>query len=234
MCRSGVTYWGKMFSKPHFGAPSFWCINSSFCSPDSVRVVSEGLILPLPEDLRIRNACDAALQTHGMTLCDARVLQLLDERRGLVHLFGYGERRCNLDALRDNYRCKQILKDTKEWFCCRAAIYRSYPQFTLLVFPFTCNNEFQVERVLAGSVAGDAGVDARITAGHGLDDQWVHAVFPHQHLMGRIGADRLSVQLPDEVRSGKAAHLQAGKRTEDRPCECFWDLCLYLLETRVY
>lgn len=73
---------------------------------------------------------------------------------------------------------------------------------------FTCNNELQVEGVLAGSVAGDAGVDAGVAAGHGLDDQRVHTVFPHQHLMGGVGADGLSVQLPDEVWSGQPAHLQ--------------------------
>lgn len=86
--------------------------------------------------------------------------------------------------------------------------------FVLIVL-FTCNDEFQVERILAGSVAGDAGVDACVAAGHRFDDQRVHAVFSHQHLMGRIRADRLSVQLPDEVRSGQAAHLQEGKNTED-------------------
>lgn len=86
--------------------------------------------------------------------------------------------------------------------------------FVLIVL-FTCNDEFQVERVLAGSVAGDAGVDACVAAGHRFDDQRVHAVFSHQHLMGRIRADGLSVQLPDEVRSGQAAHLQEGKNTED-------------------
>lgn len=75
------------------------------------------------------------------------------------------------------------------------------------MFLFTCNNEFQVEGVLPGSVAGDAGVDACIAAGHRLDDQRVHAVFPHQHLMGRVGADGLSIELPDEVRSRQTAHL---------------------------
>lgn len=78
-------------------------------------------------------------------------------------------------------------------------------------FLFTCNNEFQVKGVLAGSVAGDAGVDARVTAGHRLDDQRVHAVFPHQHLVGRVGTDGLPVQLPDEVRGGQATHLQVVK-----------------------
>lgn len=84
----------------------------------------------------------------------------------------------------------------------------------MLIVLFTCNDQFQVERVLAGSVAGDAGVDACVAAGHRFDDQRVHAVFSHQHLMGRIRADGLSVQLPDEVRSGQAAHLQEGKKTQ--------------------
>lgn len=81
------------------------------------------------------------------------------------------------------------------------------------MFLFTCNDELQVKGVLSGSVAGDAGVDAGVAAGDGLDDQWVHAVFPHQHLVSGVGADGLSVQLPDEVRGGQAAHLQVGKHT---------------------
>lgn len=81
----------------------------------------------------------------------------------------------------------------------------------ICMFLFTCNNEFQVKGVLPGSVAGDAGVDACVAASHRLDDQWVHTVFPHQHLMGRVGPDGLPVQLPDEVRSGQAAHLQVAK-----------------------
>lgn len=32
--------------------------------------------------------------------------------------------------------------------------------------------------------------------------------------MGGVGADGLSVQLPDEVRSGQAAHLQVAKKTQ--------------------
>ena len=78
---------------------------------------------------------------------------------------------------------------------------------------FTCHNEFQVKGVLPGAVAGDTGVDARVAAGHRLDDQWVHAVFPHQHLMGGVWADGLSIQLPDEVGGGQAAHLQGAKQT---------------------
>lgn len=39
----------------------------------------------------------------------------------------------------------------------------------------------------------------------------MHAVFPHQHLVGGVGADGLAVQLPDEVGGGQAAHLRAGK-----------------------
>lgn len=77
--------------------------------------------------------------------------------------------------------------------------------------PPTCDDQFQVEGVLAGPVAGDAGVDAGVAAGHGLDDQGVHAVFPHQHLVGGVGADGLSVQLPDQVWGGQAAHLQAAE-----------------------
>lgn len=76
------------------------------------------------------------------------------------------------------------------------------------MFLLTCNNEFQVEGVLAGSVAGDAGVDSSVAAGHWLDDQRVHAVLPHQHLVGGVRADGLSVQLPDEVGSRQAADLQ--------------------------
>lgn len=39
------------------------------------------------------------------------------------------------------------------------------------VYQFTCNDEFQVKGVLPGSVAGDAGVDASITARHRLNDE---------------------------------------------------------------
>lgn len=62
-----------------------------FYSPDSVCVVSERLILPFPEDLWVGDPCDTTLQSHRMTLCDTCVLQLLDERRSLVHLFGCGK-----------------------------------------------------------------------------------------------------------------------------------------------
>lgn len=63
----------------------------TFNLPDSVCVVSEGLILPLPEDLWVRDSCNATLQSDRMTLRHARVLQLLHERRGLVHLFSCGK-----------------------------------------------------------------------------------------------------------------------------------------------
>lgn len=77
--------------------------------------------------------------------------------------------------------------------------------------PPTCDDQFQVEGVLAGAVAGDAGVYASIAAAHRLDDEGVHAVLPHQHLMGGVRADGLSVELPDEVWRGQAAHLQAAQ-----------------------
>lgn len=63
----------------------------TFYLPDSVCVVSEGLILPLPEDLWVGDSCDTTLQSHRMTLRHACVLQLLHERRGLVHLFSCGK-----------------------------------------------------------------------------------------------------------------------------------------------
>lgn len=53
--------------------------------PDPVSVVSERLVLSLPEDLRIRNATDSTFQSDGMTLGHDGVLQLLHERRNLVH-----------------------------------------------------------------------------------------------------------------------------------------------------
>lgn len=62
--------------------------------PDSICVLSQGLVLPFPEDLWVGNPRDATLQSHRMTLGHAGVLQFLDERRHLVHLFGCGEQRC--------------------------------------------------------------------------------------------------------------------------------------------
>lgn len=56
--------------------------------PDSVCVLSQALVLPFPEDLRVGNPGDATLQAHGVTLGHAGVLQLLHEHRHLVHLFG--------------------------------------------------------------------------------------------------------------------------------------------------
>lgn len=122
-----------------------------------------------------------------MTLGHAGVLQFLNERGHLVHLLGCGGERVT------------------DWFLSSSSWKLKSGYRT------TCNYQFQVEGVLASPVAGDAGVDAGVAAGHGLDDQRVHAVFPHQHLMGGVGADGLTVQLPDEVGGGQAAHLQAGK-----------------------
>lgn len=157
--------------------------------PDSVCVVGERLILPFPEDLWVGNPCDAAFQPHRMTLSHACVLQLLHKWWGLVHLFGCGESLLLSCSLSPNHANMHPL--------------HTQPSAVTLYQPlFTCNNEFQVKWVLPSSVAGDAGVDASVTAGHGLDDQWVHAVFPHQHLVGGVGTDGLSVQLPDEVRGG--------------------------------
>jgi hypothetical protein len=48
----------------------------------------EGLVLPLPEDLWEGHGGDPTLQTYGVTLGNAGVLQLLHEGWGLVHLFG--------------------------------------------------------------------------------------------------------------------------------------------------
>lgn len=93
------------------------------------------------------------------------------------------------------------------WLCVSDSRHININPTTFCMFLFTCNDEFQVKGVLAGSVGGNAGVDARITAGHRLNDQWVHTVFPHQHLVGRIRANGLSVQLPDEVRGGQTTHL---------------------------
>ena len=95
--------------------------------------------------------------------------------------------------------------------CCYRPVSVNHTTARLGRLLLTCHDELQVEGVLAGPVAGDAGVDAGVAAGHGLDDQRVDAVFPHQHLMGRVGADGLSVQLPDEVRGRQAVHLQVRK-----------------------
>lgn len=65
----------------------------SKCLPDSICVLSQGLVLPFPEDLWVGNPRDATLQSHRMTLGHAGVLQFLDEHRHLVHLFGCGEER---------------------------------------------------------------------------------------------------------------------------------------------
>lgn len=157
----------------------------SRCLPDSVCVLSQALVLPFPEDLRVGNPRDATLQPHRMALGHAAVLQLLHEHRHLVHLFGCGDERGTESLSRFQLASTQIQS------------------------PPTCNDQLQVEGVLAGPVAGDAGVYAGIAAGHRLYDQGVHAVFPHQHLVGGVRADALSVQLPDEVRGGQAAHLQA-------------------------
>lgn len=65
----------------------------SLCDgPYSVRVVSDGLVLFLPEDLRERDSGYTALHAHGVTLGDARVLELLDEGRSFVHLFSWRQR----------------------------------------------------------------------------------------------------------------------------------------------
>lgn len=162
------------------------------CVPDSVCVVSERLVLPFPEDLRVGNPGDATLQSHRVPLGHTCVLQLLHKQGGLVHLFGCGEEHVSESFLWSSSRQRAS----------------SVQQLLFCLCLFTCDDEFQVKGVLAGSVAGDAGVDAGVAAGHGLDDQGVHAVFPHQHLVGRVGADGLSVQLPDEVWGGQAAHLQ--------------------------
>lgn len=65
-----------------------WGVGISKHLPDSVCVLSQALVLPFPEDLRVGNPGDAALQAHGVTLGHAGVLQLLHEHRHLVHLFG--------------------------------------------------------------------------------------------------------------------------------------------------
>lgn len=80
MFRACLTYWGKYFLNLILGQShqtTVWFTYS--CLPDSVCVVSERLILPLPEDLRIGNPRHTALQSHRMTICNARVLQFLDE-----------------------------------------------------------------------------------------------------------------------------------------------------------
>lgn len=56
--------------------------------PDPVCIASERLVLFLPEDLWVGDSRHTALQTYRVTLGNSSVLQLLDERRGLVHLFG--------------------------------------------------------------------------------------------------------------------------------------------------
>lgn len=63
-------------------------MNGSAVLPYPVCVVRERLILFLPKDLWVGNSRHTALQTHRVTLGNTSVLQLLDERRGLVHLFG--------------------------------------------------------------------------------------------------------------------------------------------------
>lgn len=65
----------------------------SKCLPDSLCVLSQGLVLPFPEDLGVGNPRDATLQPHRMPLGHAGVLQFLDEHGHLVHLFGCGEER---------------------------------------------------------------------------------------------------------------------------------------------
>lgn len=79
--------------QPFFGGGYKSRMKQASLLPDSVCVVSEWLILPFPEDLWVGNPSDATLQSHRMTLSHACVLQLLDEWRGLVHLFGWEEKR---------------------------------------------------------------------------------------------------------------------------------------------
>lgn len=79
------------------------------------------------------------------------------------------------------------------------------PSWTLWLC--TCNNKLQVEWVLSSPVAGDARVNSCISASDRLDDQWVNSVLPHQHLVGRVWTDGLTIQLPDEVRSWQTTYL---------------------------
>ena len=97
------------------------------------------------------------------------------------------------------------------------------------VWVSTCYNEFQVEGVLSSAVAGNAGVDACITAGHGLDDQRVDAILPHQHLVGGVRADGLTIQLPDQVWCGQATHL---KGEHNKHSITHSSRCVYLYNVR--
>lgn len=60
-------------------------------SPDSLCVLSQGLVLPFPEDLWVGHPRDATLQSHRVALGHAGVLQFLHEHGHLVHLLGCGE-----------------------------------------------------------------------------------------------------------------------------------------------
>lgn len=72
----------------------------------------------------------------------------------------------------------------------------------------TCNDELQVEGVLASAVAGNAGINASVAGGDWLDDQRMDTILPHQHFVGTVRSDCLPVKLPDEVWCRKAADLQ--------------------------
>jgi len=56
--------------------------------PYPVCVVSEGLVLFLPEDLWEWDSRHTTLKTHRVTLSDTCVLEFLNETWGFMHLFG--------------------------------------------------------------------------------------------------------------------------------------------------
>ena len=52
---------------------------------------------------------------------------------------------------------------------------------------------------MSSPVGGHARVDAGVPGRDGLDDQRVHPVLSHQHLVGAVLADGLAVQQPTEI-----------------------------------
>lgn len=80
---------------------------------------------------------------------------------------------------------------------------------TVVKTALTDNLQFHGEAVLPGAVPGNTLVDSGVMHRHDLDDEGVHALLTHQHLVVVVRTDGFTIQVPGHVWGGQTPHLKA-------------------------
>lgn len=161
---------------------TFCCSN---CLRDSLFSIRYWVIVFLPEDDRRGHTHNSAFQPDRSSFRNTHVLQLFQELGGVLHLFFWRGNDFSDCGLESRHRGAAL-------------------NHRVLTHDF----QLQAKGALPCFVACNARVCTSIFLCQRINDQRVHSVFPHQHLMIQVWVDWFPVDQPHQLRGGETTHLE--------------------------